>query len=147
MSLPLNSLEKITSLKNRLTQQAKWTYGAALTDQKQAELRLSELNESLNESNFELAKSIEKTTLNVQEMMEWHLFQSVLQIKTVLQTQEVNHRTSQLQHEQEKLTQRYQEEKIWDKLRSRKLIEIQTESAKTQQLLLDELTINRFGKV
>lgn len=139
------SFQKIVDLKNNERNQAEWVLSKAIGTLKNEETRLSVLFDSRNEVYAQLASaSEEKTTISQMMLMQSyvdHIDQQIAKKRGDIQVAQ-----SIVINKQEKLSEKIQDEKVWNKARETAFTRYKSFNEKKEQDALDEMATNRFKK-
>jgi flagellar export protein FliJ len=141
MTIRLRSLQKITELKNRLTQRANLEYSESLRLLEAEQSRLQELVNEHDQLLAELHEGLNGGSVASHELHNWMQFM-------ISQRQRIEHQHRVIDQKQEdcsvkrvELTDRFQDEQIWLKLRERRLMEHRAHLNKLAQEALDEIAV------
>jgi len=146
MSIRMHSLQKITELKNKLTQQASVEYSESLRHLEDERTRLQEL---LHAQDRSIADLHERTQSGVpsQELYDWTLYMLSQRQQIERQLQVIEHKQSVCQDKRGELTDRYIDEKKWNKLKERRQLEQEALLNKLAQEALDEIAVTGYSRV
>lgn len=140
MTIRHASLQKITELKNKLTQQANWEYSESLRDLDAEQVKLRAYETAYEESVHQL-HSLTTEALPVQELHAWTSFMILQRAQIEQQHVVIESKANVCQGRQEVLTDRFKDEKKWLNLQERRKLEHQAFLNKISQEQLDELAV------
>jgi flagellar FliJ protein len=145
MSVRLQSLHKITDLKNRLTQQANWRYTESLRNLDTEREKLQELLNSHDQAILEL-HNLTNDGVSAQELQGWMHF--MLSQRTLIERQNhlIEGKQSECTEKRQEMTDCYLEEQKWVKLKGRRLEEYQEFLNKVGQETLDEIAVTGYQR-
>ncbi|KEO82932.1 flagellar export protein FliJ [Tumebacillus flagellatus] len=145
MSVRLESLHKITDLKNRLTQQANWQYTESLRNLETEREKLQNLLASHEEAVLEL-HNMTMEGVSAQELHGWMQF--MLSQRSLIERQNhlIEGKRSECTEKRQEMTECYLEEQKWVKLKGRRLEEHQAWLNKLAQESLDEIAVTGYQR-
>ncbi|PWK12711.1 flagellar export protein FliJ [Tumebacillus permanentifrigoris] len=146
MSIRMESLHKITGLKNRLTQQANWRYSESLRSLETEQQKLQELLHSHDQSIGEL-HSLTMDGATSQELQDWLQFMLSQRNQIERQNHLLEGKRSECTEKRQEMTESYLEEQKWVKLQGRRLEEHQVFLNKIGQEALDEIAVTRHQRI
>jgi flagellar protein FliJ len=140
MTLKLKSLQKITELKNRLTQQATWTYTDSLRNLEEEQSRLREL-EAAHEGSIGEFHELTSHSVSAQELHGWMLFLRSQRELIDQQCHTIEDREKDCSEKRERLTETFRDERKWTRLQDRRQVEYRLLQDKAEQAVLDEASV------
>lgn len=146
MSVRLESLQKITDLKNRLTQQANWHYTESLRTLETEQQKLQELLVSHDQAVLEL-HNLTMEGASAQELHDWMQF--MLSQRNLIEQQNllIEGKKSECIEKRQEMTDCYLEEQKWVKLKGRRTDEYQAYLNKISQETLDEIAVTGYQRM
>ncbi|HEU4964244.1 MAG TPA: flagellar export protein FliJ [Bacilli bacterium] len=142
MTIRLPALQKITDLKNRLTQQANWQYAESQRDLETEEHRLQDLEDSYQMGLDEL-HNLAGGSVSAQELHAWTEFLKLQRLQIERQQQAVVKQQAVCQAKRTVLNEHYLDEQKWVRLQERRKEEHARLLEKLSQEALDELAVTR----
>jgi flagellar FliJ protein len=146
MSIRLESLHKITELKNRLTQQANWQYSESLRNLETEQQKLQDLLRSHDHAIVEL-HSMTMEGVSAQELQDWLHFMLSQRNQIERQNHVIEGKRSECTEKRQEMTESYLEEQKWVKLQGRRLEEHRAFLNKLGQEALDEIAVTRHQRI
>jgi len=146
MTIRLKSLQQITDLKNKLTQQASVAYTESLRLLEDEQTRLRTL---LHAQDQAIADLHERTQEGVQsqELYDWTLYMLSQREQIERQLQVIERKHEECTGKRVVLTDRFLDEKKWLKLQERRQWEHNSRIEKRAQEALDEMAVMGYSRV
>lgn len=144
MSIPLRSVIKIHSLKEALVTQAEWKLADAIRNEQSAEVRLWEMEQTLEHS-AELLKERQQAGISSRELREWtdwiEMQRRIIEEHTAhwLQLSQISARCK------DQLVEKHMEKETWERLKEQRLQSLQFDMRKNEQSELDEMALRRLA--
>lgn len=136
----LESLRKITELKNRLTQQANWRYSESMRDLEQEQQKLQAMLQAQDRAMADLhTLTVEGATAT--ELHSW--MQYMLTQRSLIESQNhlIEEKKTACTEKRDEMTDCYLEEQKWVKLKGRRVEEHRAILNKLGQEALDEIAV------
>lgn len=146
MTMRLDSLQKITELKTKLTQQANWRYAESLRVLETEQNKLHELEQSHEQALYEL-HGLTSQAVSVQEVHEWTLFLIAKRKEMEEQAREIAKKQTICSNKHGELTECFMDEQVWNRLQERRQLEHLTQMNKAAQEMLDELAVTGYRRI
>jgi flagellar protein FliJ len=140
------TFQKIVDLKNNEKTQQEWMLSSAVGKLKEEESTLSELERQ----KLELQREIQSTSADrtkVSDLMVYQSYMSHIDTQIVKKNGDVRNAQSRVVKQQEALSAKMVEEKIWSNAREKAKQVYLTGALKKEQESLDEIATNRHKKL
>lgn len=146
MTMRLSSLQKITELKSKLTQQANWRYAESLRVLETEQTKLHELEQSHEQALYEL-HGLTSQAVSAQEVHEWTLFMIAKRREMEEQTRVIAKKQTICSNKHGELTACFLDEQVWNRLQERRKWEHQAQINKAAQEMLDEMAVTGYRRI
>ncbi|ASS75648.1 hypothetical protein CIG75_12045 [Tumebacillus algifaecis] len=137
MTISLASLQKITTLKNRITQQATWEYAESKRKLDAEYNKLYTLADQHDAAKAELHQATEER-ISTQHLHSWIVYLNAQQRQMLQQAEVIAMQKVECEDKHEMLKGRFLDEQIWSKLQEKRSVEVRTHLEKQAQEALDE---------
>ncbi|TCP58821.1 flagellar export protein FliJ [Tumebacillus sp. BK434] len=137
MTISLTSLQKITTLKNRITQQATWEYAESKRKLDAEYDKLYTLAEQHDAAKVEMHQATSER-ISSQHLHAWTLYLSAQQLQMLQQAQAIAEQKVDCEDKQDRLKGRFLDEQMWSKLQEKRRVEVQVQLDRQAQEALDE---------
>lgn len=137
MTISLTSLQKITTLKNRITQQATWEYAESKRKLDAEYDKLYTLAEQNDAAKAELHQATEER-ISTQHLHSWILYLNAQQRQMLHQAEVIAEQKVDCEDKHDRLKGRFLDEQMWSKLQEKRRVEVRAHLDKQAQEALDE---------
>jgi flagellar FliJ protein len=146
MTMRLDSLQKITELKTKLTQQANWRYSESLRVLETEQSKLQELEVSHDQAALELHHRA-ANSVSAQEVHEWTLFMIGQRKQIEAQNRVIARTQSVCTDKHGELKDCFMDEQVWNRLQERRQLEHQAHLNRVAQGMLDEMAVTGYRRI
>lgn len=137
MTVSLASLQKITTLKNRITQQATWEYAQSKRKLDDEYDKLYTMVDQHDVAHQEMHRATEQK-ISTDQLHAWILFMNAQNRLMRQQAEVIAKQKVDCEDKHEALQDRFLDEQMWTKLQERRRLEVRTHQDKLAQEALDE---------